>query len=650
MKQVTKQFLLFLLTFTAIEFAFRIQSSDLLYLDLYFRSFLYAAFLSFIFLSLNTFSNSKLVTFITSISVSIISAYAFFQIAMNHYYGSFFSTRFISREMPQVQSYAKDFIAFLSPNLIVYPVILVVFLYFYLKSRNNQAVMKSGKVRIIGLLIPLLIFLVYLLSLRIDTRDYLRPSMDLYKNPFYTQASLNQLGLIPFMGSDFIYLINPEASVQTIDTPIEEIPIVIKPQVVKDPFKRTINDSQWHDYRDKETDDNFNSIDNYFLSQGITAKNKMTGILEGNNLIYILVEAFDELAIHPILTPTLSKLKDEGIYMNQFHSPQFNCATAESELMSVSGIYPLVGTCTYSNYYQNTSPQTVYKLFQAKGYATRSFHNWTDQFYPRSKIHPELGSQLYKDESQTLPGRVSGWQSDLEMMKTVVRDLNDMDSSKPFMAYVIGSSTHFPYDKPSYLGDKFASEVRAVHPNAPADIVRYLSKAMEFDRAIQYLLENLETIDKTSLVLFSDHTPFKMASKDIEDYTPKDGQGRFYDSTPMIIYGKNIEQEKIEKVASTIDLLPTIANLYNLQYDPRIMMGTDIFSNENPTVIMQSGSWRDQTGRYDVEKALFTPYDPAITYTQEEINKINQEVITTLSISSQVYLKGYFHQRPFLSP
>ena len=68
------------------------------------------------------------------------------------------------------------------------------------------------------------------------------------------------------------------------------------------------------------------------------------------------------------------------------------------------------------------------------------------------------------------------------------------------------------------------------------------------------------------------------------------------------------------------------------------------------TVIMQSGSWRDQTGRYDVEKALFTPYDPAITYTQEEINKINQEVITTLSISSQVYLKGYFHQRPFLSP
>lgn len=650
MKQVTKQFLLFLLTFTAIEFAFRIQSSDLLYLDLYFRSFLYAAFLSFIFLFLNTFSNSKLVTFITSISVSIISAYAFFQIAMKHYYGSFFSTRFISREMPQVQSYAKDFIAFLSPNLIVYPVILVVFLYFYLKSRNNQAVMKRGNVRVISLLIPLLIFLVYLISLRIDTRDYLRASMDLYKNPFYTQASLNQLGLIPFMGSDFIYLINPEASVQTIDTPIEEIPIVIKPQVVKDPFKRTINDSQWHDYRDKETDDNFNSIDNYFLSQGITAKNKMTGILEGNNLIYILVEAFDELAIHPILTPTLSKLKDEGIYMNQFHSPQFNCATAESELMSVSGIYPLVGTCTYSNYYQNTSPQTVYKLFQAKGYATRSFHNWTDQFYPRSKIHPELGSQLYKDESQTLPGRVSGWQSDLEMMKTVVRDLNDMDSSKPFMAYVIGSSTHFPYDKPSYLGDKFTSEVRAVHPNAPADIVRYLSKAMEFDRAIQYLLENLETIDKTSLVLFSDHTPFKMASKDIEDYTPKDGQGRFYDSTPMIIYGKNIEQEKIEKVASTIDLLPTIANLYNLQYDPRIMMGTDIFSNENPTVIMQSGSWRDQTGRYDVEKALFTPYDSAITYTQEEIDKINQEVITTLSISSQVYLKGYFHQRPFLSP
>ncbi|HLV49499.1 MAG TPA: sulfatase-like hydrolase/transferase, partial [Erysipelothrix sp.] len=106
----------------------------------------------------------------------------------------------------------------------------------------------------------------------------------------------------------------------------------------------------------------------------------------------------------------------------------------------------------------------------------------------------------------------SGWQSDLVMMQKVVSDLNNKDDA-PQMTYVITSTTHFPYDKASHLGDKYSSKVLEVYPEAPEHIVRYLSKAIELDLAMEYFLSNYKDIDNTVLALFSDHHPLNMPLK-----------------------------------------------------------------------------------------------------------------------------------------
>lgn len=648
MKATRVQMILIFTLLLAVEFIFRIQAGQFGFNNLLIRSLLMVMMLSSILIILNALTRSRIITSLTIIYAVFINAYAFFQISMRSYYEAFFSSRFLRQEMPNVQSYASDFIHSIKLGYFIYPIILLVFIPLYLKTRKHQALLRKGKPMLFVMVIPMSLFLSYSGLLRVDTQIYVESSVSLFKNPFYTESAMNQLGLLSFMGTDLQYIFLPGRAVQNIDLVEDDREEELPSVEYEDPKIRKFDDTLWKSIQDEETNTLFKDLDQYFMSQEITRKNEKTGVFESMNLVYFLVEAFDELAIHPTLTPTLYKLKTEGIYFQQFLSPQFNCATAESELMSVSSLYPVVGTCTMSNYYKNTNPQSIYNLFKAKGYSTSSFHNWTDQFYPRSVIHPVLGSDVYKDESVTIPSRVSGWQSDLTMMHTVVKDLNN--TSGPFMSYVITSSTHFPYDVNSNLGDKYFSQVKAVLPDAPDDIIRYMSKAKELDASIAYLIEHLEAIDNTVLVLFSDHRPFKLQSGDIEKFTYDPAPSAFFDATPFMIYTPKIQSEKVTKVSSTIDLVPTLANMFNLDYDPRLYMGSDIFSYDNNRAIFQNGSWRDQIGRFDTNSSKFTPYDEARTYTDEEVIRINALVNRKLAVSSQVYLNGYFNEREFLRP
>lgn len=647
MKTLKVQFMTFVLFFTLMEVLFRLQSGTLTLNLLLLRSLVYALMTASFFLLMNCMSQSKLITGFTLLFGFFISVYVFIQIGMKGYYGAFFSFRFITQEVPQVGSYLNDFIAFLKPSYFLCFILYGLFAYMYLQTRQHQKLFKSLQAGLIGAIVPLLLFLSYITLLQIDTQAYIESSFNLYKNPYYTESAMNQLGLLAFIKTDFQYVVFPHRAVQKIEPPTVEPKPDKPPKVeIKDPLVRDIDDSQWLRVHEMEESTDFRAIDQYLLKQTIAPKNEMTGLFKDKNLVYFLVEAFDELAIHPQLTPTLYKMKMEGMYFNQFASPQFNCATAESELMSVASLFPVIGTCTYSNYYANTNPQTIYNLFKQQGYTVSSFHNWTDQFYPRSVIHPALGSGQYKDESETIPGRIGGWQSDLTMMETIVWDLNATQG--PFMSYVITSSTHFPYDVESNLGNKYLNQVSKVMPEAPIDLQRYLSKSMELDHSVQYLIDNLNQMDDTVLVFFSDHRPFKVQGASLIKHADNTNKGGIYDSTPMMIYTPKGKPQVVSKVSSTIDLVPTLANLFDLNYDPRLFMGLDIFSKENNTVIMQSGSWRDQVGFYDAAKSLFTPFDANKTYTTEEVQARTNEVKQKLAISSSIYVNGYFKDRLFL--
>lgn len=643
-----KDYLLYFIPLFLIELLFRWQT-NMLALPIYnIRSILFVMSLAMFLYCINQWFHRSIAAVITVITFIFVSVYVFFQAAIHAYYGRFFSMRFLREGAPDVGEYFTDFIR--GTDWILYLILLLGILasIAYLRLRSDKQIKYRFRVGIIGALSFVLIYSLYIGSLFIgDTDHVMESSFSLYRKPYYTESAMNQLGVTSFVFTDIQYSFLSDGSIEKPviklgklnRAPISQEDILFRPRIQ--------DDTQWKTVRDNEKNSDLKTIDQYLLSKAYTPENDYTGIYKDKNLIYVLVEAFDMIAIDKDLTPTLYKMQQEGFYFDHFYSPQFNCATAESELMSMTSIYPVMDVCTMSAYYDQSSPQTIFNLFKKAGYTTSSYHNWDDEFYPRSVIHPYLGSDKYLGSDDLLPWLIDGWQSDLTMMEGVVKDLNQ--GSDRFMAYIVTSSTHLPYDTDTTLGNRYVSQVLTKYPNAPKEIRTYLSKAIELDRALAYLLENLTDIDNTVIALFGDHRPLTMPGSYLDNYSDIDRLSYYeLDRTPMIIYSPHQEAERISTVSSTIDLEPTLANMFDLDYDTRLFMGSDIMSEEKNMVIFQNGSWYDQVGYFDVYAARFYPYDTSLDYSSDEISVINNTVRNKLYISSLIYTENYFNQRAFL--
>ena len=49
----------------------------------------------------------------------------------------------------------------------------------------------------------------------------------------------------------------------------------------------------------------------------------------------------------------------------------------------------------------------------------------------------------------------------------------------------------------------------------------------------------------------------------------------------------------------SIDVLPTVYNLFGIEYDSRLFAGTDLLSNSEGLVILSNRSWITDKGKYN---------------------------------------------------
>lgn len=215
------------------------------------------------------------------------------------------------------------------------------------------------------------------------------------------------------------------------------------------------------------------------------------------------------------------------------------------------------------------------------------------------------------------------------------------------MSMIITSGTHLPYDTSTYLSDLHVNKVKSVYPNASRHIQVYLSKAIELDLGMQLLLEELESIEGSTIVLFSDHRPLNMPAAYLNEYSNFDrNAGQNLDRTPMIIYDTTLNKDSINTVSSTIDISPTLANLFNLDYDPRLYMGTDLFSEDKTLVQFQNGSWISDLGNFYASQNRFEAFDNE-TVSDEYVKSTHQLTQQKVNVAEMVYKNNYFKKRMF---
>ena len=336
----------------------------------------------------------------------------------------------------------------------------------------------------------------------------------------------------------------------------------------------------------------------YFRQTPATFQNEHTGMFEGYNLILITAESYSHYAVDPVLTPTLYKMTHDGFNFTNFYNPIWGVSTSDGEYVATTGLLPKTGV--WSMYHSGTKsmPFAMGNQLRKSGYKTLAYHNHTYDYYRRDVSHPNLGYD-YKGLGNGLDVTETWPESDLEMMQLTVGEYIDQE---PFHAYYMTVSGHLRYN---FSGNFIARKYKDLVDDLPfTDAANaYLATQIELDRSLEYLMQELEkagVAERTLIVISADHYPYGLESQDLESLAGHEVENNFelYRSS-LVIYAKGMTPETIDRPVSSLDIIPTVSNLLGLEYDSRLLMGRDAFSDSDPLIIFLNRSFITDQGRYN---------------------------------------------------
>jgi len=577
-----------------------------------------------------------------TINIVFIFIYAFYtwlQLGFINYLGVYMSFN-TSSQLGAVKDYIFDYLS--SFKLIYYivflPFIFSLVWYFILKKKEYQKFQFNIK-KIILIIILIFVSITYYGTLKIKFMQnelQIKSNIKLFKNPDVPTLAINQFGSAMFGVLDLKNYIFPADEENNLYEATYLDESNIKNREVEPYLEKIANDEELNKYK---------SLNNYFVSQNISDYNEYTGQFEGKNVVVILMESVNEGIINEEYFPNFSKIYNNGWSWKNTYSPRNSCATGNNEFSALTGLYSIYNTCTANVYKKNTYFESIFNLFNNKGYTTRSMHNFSEWYYYRSTIHANMGSGKYYGASDLdiKTSYYGEWPSDIEFFEKAFDIILENDDNKPWMTWLTTVTSHQPYSTKSTYGDLYKKDFMDLGYSAP--VSRYLSKLKVLDEAIGVMIQKLEDREElkdTVIVMLADHYPYGLNKKYISEFIHHDLEDYDIEKTPFVIYNPEMEPKVFEEYNSYINLVPTIANLMNLDYDPRLYMGTDLLSEDyNSLVVFADGSWKNELAYYNASTSNIKYYTD-FEYSAEEIQKINMEVDLKISMSSRAIKNNYF--------
>ena len=648
--RILKNYVLLMVSFLIIEIIFRIieQIPIIHYSSL--RIFLGLNILALFFGYLLSFLPKIIAKVVNILLVLIASIYSVLELGFHNFLGVYASIS-TNTQLGAVTSYIKDFLGSFkwSYFLLFIPFILLVLYYILLDKKVILDLPKYKKTKIVILkkLIPVVLLLsfsvLYYGSLKIpfmQDKTEASSAYEIFLKPTNASLAIRNFGIIGYGLLDIKEYFFPGDVTHTIEIDPDSIQSEAKITV-----QSAIDNDTWLGLIDEETDEELNTLNKYFISNEASTTNEYTGLLEGKNVIVIMVESGNDILLNEEYYPNIARLTKNGYTFVNNYSPRNVCSTGNNEMSAMISLYSINNNCTANVYQNNTYFESIFNLFKDANYNTNSFHDHYDEYYARDIIHKNMGSDAYYnavDLDLDFKYSYGSWASDEELMENYLEYLRDSDLSKPFMSFITTVTSHQPYNGSGYgksYFDLFPEEY-------PDELKYYMSKLKVVDNAIGILLEGLDSLnilDDTVIVLFGDHYPYAIEPDTLNlelDYDATLDSNA--DQVPLIIYNSELEEKEFLQYTSYINLTPTLANLFNLKFDSRLYMGLDALSREyDSLVIFPDGSWKNANAYYNASTSKISYYTKNM-YTDEEILAINSKVRLKLEMSSLAIRRNYF--------
>jgi phosphoglycerol transferase MdoB-like AlkP superfamily enzyme len=214
----------------------------------------------------------------------------------------------------------------------------------------------------------------------------------------------------------------------------------------------------------------------------------------------------------------------------------------------------------------------------------------------------------------------------------------------PFVTYYMSISGHMEY---SFTGNNMCYKNRHLVANEPySDAIRaYIACQLEFEKSLELLMQRLEeagTLQNTVFVITADHYPYGLSKEEYSELFGHKIEENFelYENG-CIIYKPGMTPQVVDELCYSIDLLPTLSNLFGVEFDSRLYMGRDIFSDKAPLVVFNNRSWITDKGRYNTVTGEAigndgSPLDP------DYVKRINSEVSNRFAVSARILDKDYW--------
>lgn len=395
-------------------------------------------------------------------------------------------------------------------------------------------------------------------------------------------------------------------------------------------------------------------LDEYVASLEPTNKNQYTGLFKDKNLILITAEAFSGDIIDETLTPTLYRLANKGINFTDYYLPA-TAGTTGGEYEHIFGMLPTEGgsslkmTQKYNNY------MTMGNQLNRLGYYGKAYHNNTYTYYDRDKTHINLGySDGYMGYGNGMEKYVTKkWpESDLEMFQGTIPEYIDKEKFNIYYMTVSGHSGYAPGS--NAMATKNMDRVADL--DYSDDVKGYIACNLELEDALTYMVKALEDkgiADDTVIVLTGDHFPYgldndaalgkmpllsELYGYNVENYLQRD-------HNDLIIWSGCLEKMDpitVDTPVSTIDILPTLSNLFGLEWDSRLLPGRDVFSDALPLYYNLNYDFKTELGTYINSTKTFTPVSKDVDIPENYVDSIKKIIRNRINYMSGVLETDYF--------
>ena len=415
-----------------------------------------------------------------------------------------------------------------------------------------------------------------------------------------TDSSYKKVGMLATTAQELRYMLF--GSSVSIDITPSSLNTSDVPRIYSSNSYNVIEDIDFAALASSADSDILKATDEYLANVTPTRKNNYTGLLKDYNLITICAESFCPWFISEELTPTLYKLSHTGILFENYYGT-FQSVTTNGEYTMCMGLYPdMSRTKTDSSFNvagTNYLPVCLGNALKDMGYQTWAYHDYIGDFYNRNITHANMG-YTFKAADSGLDVKIDWPSSDLEMMEASVDDY--INSGEPFHAYYMTFSGHYQYN----WGNAMSAKNRDVVKNPPYSepVKAYIACNLELEYALEYLMQRLEeagVADRTCIVLTNDHYPYGLTEAEYDELA-----GQTLDTTfekyrnSFICYVPGLSENiVVDEYCSTADILPTLLNLFGVDYDSRLLAGTDVLSSGVHVAVLSDKSFLTKTFRYD---------------------------------------------------